>query len=132
MHNIARYIQLLIFVSYLAHGFIPHHHHKDKLGSSYDIEFSHDTQVCSCHGISLDSGEEIHSNCLLCDQLNREFHNHGFFFKEPILALNVEFQDDFIIFSTEESTEVYPLTADFQLITDAVILNHGLRAPPLS
>jgi hypothetical protein len=131
MQKIARYFQLLIFVTYLAHGFIPHHHHKNELSTSYNIEFSHDAQVCVCHGESLHSGEELHDNCLLCDQLQKERTNNGFFFKEPVLALYVEFQDDFIISSEEESTLDYPLTNDLFLITDAVILNHGLRAPPL-
>ncbi len=132
MHKIARYFQLLIFVTYLAHGFIPHHHHKSELSSSYEIEFSHDAQVCACHGASLHNGAALHDNCLLCDQLQKERTNHGFFFKEPVLALNVEFQDDFIIFIAEESTAEYPLSNDLFLIADAVILNHGLRAPPLA
>ncbi len=132
IRKFARYFQLLIFVSYLSHGFIPHHHHDDKLGSIYEIEFNHSNHVCACHGVSLDSGTEMHSECLLCDQLNKEFHNHGYFFKEPVLALNIEFKDVFTIFTDEEGTEAYPIIDDFPILADATILYHGLRAPPVS
>lgn len=132
IHKIARYVQLLIFVSYLSHGFIPHHHHTDSLNSSYDINFSHDHALCSYQEHSSHSGEEAHPDCLLCNQLDKEFHKHGLFFKERSIAINVIIKDDFVIFPKEEITENFPILNDFPLITDTVIPGHGLRAPPIS
>lgn len=133
MHKIVRYFQLLIFVTYLSHGFIPHHHHHEKdLSCSYDINFSHNHELCTCQLTDLHSDSEVQSNCLLCSQLDKEFHNHGLFFKEPVLAINVIFSDDAILFTSEEITEDFPIIDDFDLIADAVIQGHGLRAPPIS
>ncbi len=130
MHKIARYIQLLIFISYLSHGFIPHHHHHEKdLSCSYDVSLSHDHELCSCPEVNLHSETETHSNCLLCNELDKEFHNHGLFFKERVIAIVAVFKDDFIIFAEENSSEKLPILAEFELITETIIPGIGLRAP---
>lgn len=130
-HKMIRYFQLLIFVLYLGHGFIPHHHHLNKPGSSFDIHFCEDAEVCSCKDYNLHQGIEFHSDCLFCDQLQKELNNPGFV-KEPALSLSVLFQGEIIITQPKELQLSYTLITDLTFSTEAKIQTHGLRAPPIA
>ena len=131
-HKMIRYFQLLIFVLYLSHGFIPHHHHDKTLKPSFDISFSCDTEVCSCDGTASRHDNEFESDCFLCDQLSKEYHNHVYFFKEPVLSINIVFQEAFTFVQSEEIIIEYPLLTDFKISAEAKIQTHGLRAPPIA
>jgi len=128
-HKMIRYFQLLIFVLYLGHGFIPHHHHLNKQGSSFDIHFCQDAEVCTCNDYNLHQGIEFNSDCLFCDQLQKELNNPGFV-KEPLLALNILFPEEIIITQPEEVQTSYIFITDFKFSAEAKVQTHGLRAPP--
>jgi len=124
-----RYFQLLIFVLYLGHGFVPHHHHLNKPGSSFDIHFCQDAEVCNCNDYNLHQGIEVHSDCLFCDQLQKELNNQGFV-KEPVFSLNILFPEEIIITQPEEVKLSYNFVPDYTFSAEDKIQTHGLRAPP--
>ncbi|MBU1014461.1 MAG: hypothetical protein KKG99_15795 [Bacteroidetes bacterium] len=127
-----RYFQLLIFVLYLGHGFIPHHHHDKNFKSSFDISFTHNNLVCSCHSTVSNHNNELDSDCFLCDKLSKEYHYRGYFFKEPVLSINIVFQEAFTIVQSEEIIIEYPILTDFKVLAGINIQTHGLRAPPIA
>ena len=132
LHNLIRYFQLIIFVLYLTHGFIPHHHHNHELVSSYDINFSHDSNNCSCNTKSLHHGDNLHSDCQICDQLAKEFQNQSLFFKEPIFNLSLFLPEDVESFLPSETNSEYADIPIFIFSDKAIVLTNGLRAPPVA
>ena len=122
---------LLIFVTYLTHGFIPHHHHPGNPSPSFDIHFCQNAESCTCHESNLHQELEFHSDCLFCDQLQKELNNQGFV-KEPVLSLNIAFLEELLITPRTEIKTEYNLISDLKILVETEIQTHGLRAPPIA
>ena len=130
IQKIIRYFLLLIFATYLTHGFIPHHHHDQQLVLSCDISFNKQAgHICQIH--SGHSGKQLDSFCPICDQIAKEYHNQGYFFKEPIVNLDFILPDNYSVYYQLDYKKLNPIFHDYSLWDKKLVNGNGLRAPPL-